>query len=80
MPCQILGGKVRSMREKMISNKEIMSMVQQLRNDPEFKRILEEPESIQAVNSDDVATLTSNPRFMSLLNNSTPREIQSKVK
>jgi hypothetical protein len=80
MPCQILGGKVRSISEKMIGDKEIMSMVQQLRNDPAFKGIPEEPESMQAVNSDDVATLTSNPRFMNLLNNSTPREIQSKVK
>lgn len=74
------GGEVRSLQEKMMSDKEIMSLIQSLQNDPEFQRILEDPEVMMAVNSGDIAALMANARFMKLLNNSTLREIQSKVK
>jgi len=74
------GGEVRSLQEKMMSDKEIMSLIQSLQNDPEFQRILEDPEVMKAVNSGDIAALMANARFMKLLNNSTLREIQSKVK
>lgn len=74
------GGEIRSLQEKMMSDKEIMSMIQSLQNDPEFQKILEDPEVMKAVNSGDVAALMSNAQFMKLLNKPTLREIQSKVK
>jgi Tfp pilus assembly ATPase PilU len=74
------GGEVSSLQEKMMSDKEIMSLIQSLQNDSEFQRILEDPEVMKAVNSGDIAALMANARFMKLFNNSTLREIQSKVK
>jgi hypothetical protein len=74
------GVEIRSLQEKMMSDKEIMSMIQSLQNDPEFQQLLENPEVMKAVNSGDVVALMSNAQFMKLLNNSTLREIQSKVK
>jgi len=73
------GGEVRSLQEKMMSDKEIMILIQSLQNDPEFQRILEDTEVMKAVNSGDIAALMANARLMKLLNNSTLREIQSKV-
>jgi hypothetical protein len=74
------GTEVKSLQDKMMNDKEIMGMIQSLQNDPEFKKILEDPEMMKAVNSGDVAALMANPRFMKLLNNQTVQEIEKKVK
>ncbi|HET6363881.1 MAG: hypothetical protein ACM30F_01730 [Nitrospirota bacterium] len=76
----VSGEEVRSLQEKMMNDKEIMILIQSLQNDPEFQRILEDPDVTKAVNSGDIAALMANARFMKLLNNSTLREIQGKVK
>jgi len=70
----------RGLQEKMMSDKEIMSMIQSLQNDPDFQKILEDPETMKAVQAGDVAALMANPQFMKLLNNSTVKEIEKKVK
>ncbi len=64
----------------MLSDKETMSLIQTLQSDPEFNKILEDPEIMKAVNSGDIAALQANPRFMMLLNNATVKEIVKKVK
>ena len=64
----------------MMSDKEIMSMIQSLQDDPEYQRTLEDPEVMKAANSGDAAAPMSNPQFMKLLNNSTLLEILSKAK
>jgi hypothetical protein len=63
----------------MMSDKDPMSLIQSFQNDPEFQRILEDSGVMKAVNSGDIAARMANARFMMFLNNSTPREIQSKV-
>ncbi len=73
-------GELKSFQEKMLSDKETMSLIQTLQNDPEFNNVLEDPEIVKAVNSGDIAALQTNPRFMELLNNTTVKEIMRKVK
>jgi hypothetical protein len=73
-------GEIKSLEEKMMSDKEIMNLILTLQNDPDFKKLMEDPKIMQAVNAGDVATLTSDARFMKLLNNKTVQEIQKKVK
>ncbi len=74
------GSEVTSLQHKMMSDQEIMGLIQSLQNDPEFKKLLEDPEVMKAVSAGDVAALTANPKFMQLLGNPTVREIQKKVK
>ncbi len=74
------GADIRSLQDKMMSDKEVMSMIQSLQDDAEFKKLLEDPETMKAVQSGDVATLMANPQFMKLLNNPTVKDIQNKVK
>lgn len=69
----------KSLQERMMADEEIMDMIKSLQNDPEFKKILEDPEFQKAVNSGDVNALIANPRFMSLLNNRTVKEITEKT-
>jgi hypothetical protein len=73
-------GEVRSLQEKMMSDKEVMGMIQSLQNDPDFQKLLEDPEVLKAVQAGDIATLLGNPKFMNLLNNPTVKDIQKKVK
>ena len=74
------GAEVRSLQEKMMSDKEVMSMIQSLQDDAEFKKLLEDPETMKAVQTGDVAALMANPQFLKLLNNPTVQDIQKKVK
>ena len=74
------GAELTSIQGKMMSDKEIMGMVQSLQNDPEFLKILEDPEIMKAVNAGDVSKLAADPRFIKLMENPTVREIGKKVK
>jgi len=73
-------GEMKALQGKMMSSAEIMSLIQSLQNDPEFKKVLEDPEIMKAVNAGDVASLTANPKFLKLLDNPTVQEIQKKAK
>jgi hypothetical protein len=63
-----------------MNDQEIMGMIQSLQGDPEFKKVLEDPEVMKAVNAGDVTALMANPQFLKLLNNATVQDIQKKVK
>jgi hypothetical protein len=73
-------GEIKTLQQKMMSDAEIMTLIQSLQNDPDFKKALEDPEIMKAINAGDIAALTANPQFMKLLNNETVREIQKKTK
>jgi hypothetical protein len=77
---QNTGGEAWSLQNKMMNDQEIMGLIQSLQNDPEFKKILEDPDVLNAVNTGDIPALMANPKFTKLLNNSTVQEIQKKVK
>jgi len=74
------GGAIQSLQGRMMSDQEIMGLVQSLQNDPEFKKIMEDPEIMKAVSEGDIPALMANPKFTKLLNNSTVQEIQKKAK
>jgi len=71
--------ETRSLQDKMMSDKDVMAMIQSLKDDPQFTKILEDPEIMNAVNSGDTAALMANPKFLQLLHNPTVRDIQQKV-
>ncbi len=73
-------GGVKDLQQKMMSDKEIMGLIESLQNDPDFKKILEDPEIMKAVQEGNIPALTADPRIMQLLNNPTVREIEKKVK
>lgn len=73
-------GLVRTLQEKMMNDKDVMGKIQALQNDPEFMKILEDPAVMKAVNAGDISTLMANPQFLKLMNNSTVRDIEQKVR
>lgn len=74
-----IGTEVQALQKLMMNDKEIMSVILSLLNDPEFQKILEDPAIIDAVNSGNIDALISNPKFMRLLNNPRFQEIKRKV-
>jgi len=74
------GSEVSSLQNKMMNDQEIMGLIQSLQNDPEFKKLLEDPEVMKAVSDGDIPALMANPKFTKLLNNSTVQDIQKKIK
>ena len=74
-----LSGDTKSLQDKMMGDKDIMAMIESLKDDPQFTKILEDPEIMNAVSSGDTAALMANPKFLQLLHNPTVRDIQQKV-
>jgi len=72
-------GDVQSLQGKMMNDQEVMSMIQSLKDDPQFVKILEDPEIINAISAGDTAALMANPKFLQLMQNPTVRNIQKKV-
>ncbi len=72
-------GDIKPLMDKMMSNDEIMGMIQSLKDDPDFANILQDPEVMSAIQNGDTAALTANPKFMKIMNNSTVQHIQKKV-
>jgi ribosomal protein S1 len=71
---------VKTLQDRMMNDQEVMSRIQSLQNDPEFMKIIEDPEIMKAVNAGDISALMANPRFLRLMNNSTVRDIAQKVR
>lgn len=76
---QAATGDIKSLQDSMLGQADIMGLIQGLQNDPEFQKVLADPEIMKAAQAGDIATLMSNPKFMRLMNNQTVREIQKKL-
>jgi len=71
--------EIKTLQDKMLGSGEIMGMIESLKEDPQFKKALEDPAVLKAVESGDIASLMSNPKFLQLLQNPTVQDIQQKV-
>lgn len=71
--------QVQALQQLMMGDKEIVSMILSLLNDPEVQKILEDPSITKAVNSGDIEALISNPKFMKLLDNPAIKDIGKKT-
>jgi len=71
--------QVRELQQKMLDDEGILMLIMALRDDPEMQSLLQDPAVMAAVNAGDVSVLTSDPRFIKLLDNPIVHEIQRKV-
>ena len=73
------GDQIQQIKQRMMSDKEVVQMILSLQNDPDVQKILQDPEIMKAVNSGDINALLSNPKFMKLLENPTIQDIRERV-
>jgi len=71
--------QVQVLRQLLMGDKEIITMIISLLNDPEVQKVLEDPSIIKAVDSGNIDALISNPKFMRLLSNPTVQDISRKI-
>jgi hypothetical protein len=72
-------GQVKSLEDKMFGDSEIMDSIRALQNDPDFQKILQDPEIMKAVQTGDLAALMKNPDFMKLLNKQAVQDMNKKL-
>ncbi len=72
-------GDTQALQQKMMSDPEIMNMIQSLQNDPDFQQILQDPEIMKAVSSGDINALMANPKFTRILDKKTVHDIGTKL-
>lgn len=72
-------GQVNSLEDKMLSDSEIMDTIHALQNDPDFQKVLQDPEILKALQTGDIAALMRNPQFMKLLNKQAIQDINKKL-
>jgi len=71
--------QIDDLKERMMNDKGIMSVISAMQNDPEMQALLSDPAIMSAIQSGDIATLISNPAFMKFLDNPRVREIEKSL-
>ena len=71
--------QVQLLQQLIMGDQEILHMILSLLNDPDIQGIVEDPSIIEAVNRGDIEALSSNPKFMKLLNNPAIQDITRKM-
>lgn len=72
---QVASDQIQSMQQSIMANEQLMTMIMSLQDDPEVQAILQDPEIMKAVNSNDINALMANPKFTKLLENSNIKAI-----
>jgi hypothetical protein len=71
--------EIESLQKSMMDDKEVMGHVMSLQKDSKMQELLKDPAFMKAINSGDISTLMTNPKFIELLNNPEIKGIQKKV-
>lgn len=71
--------KVDDLKEQMLKDEGVMSLIHEMQNDPEIQALLSDPAMINALQAGDIDTLINNPAFLKLLNKPRVREIEKKM-
>lgn len=71
--------EIKSLRDAMMGDTEVMEMIAGMREDPDFQAVLEDPELMSAIQSGNISLLLSDPRFQRLLEKESVRNIEKRV-
>lgn len=71
--------QVRDLQERILNDRELMSLVLALSAEPEMQELMNDPAVLSAVNNGDFDSLARNPRVMRLLENARVQEIQRRL-
>ena len=71
--------QVEGLKERMMKDEGIMTLIRALQDDPEMQALLSNPAMMSAIQAGDIGTLMNNPSFLKFLNNPRVREIEKRV-
>ena len=70
---------IQGIQKSLLADQDIFEIILSLQDDPKVQEILNDPETMRAVQSGDLQSLMSNPKFMELLNHPKIKAINKKV-
>jgi hypothetical protein len=70
---------VQALQNQMVSNPEIMGLIQSMQNNPEIQKILNDPETMEAIRAGNIGVLLSNPAIQNLMNNPKVNRIREEL-
>jgi hypothetical protein len=70
---------ISTLQQQMLSNQDIMALINSLQNDPQVQAILADPQLMQAISSGDIQTLMNNPKFKEFMNNPAIKQITNQT-
>jgi hypothetical protein len=71
--------QVKVLKDRLAADPDIMSLVTELQGDPAIQEVLKDPQVMNAILSNDVSALTSNPKLKQLLDNPKIKEITRRM-
>lgn len=74
-----VSAQLKAIKKNIVNDQDIMNMIYSLQRDPDFQQIMRDPEIVKALMSGDIESLTSNPKFMKLMDHQTVQEIGNKL-
>jgi hypothetical protein len=79
IPKTDMNSELQAIQKSILGNRDILNIILTLQDDPEFQKILNDPDVMNSVLAGDVQGLMANPRFLKLLNHPKVKEIQGKM-
>jgi hypothetical protein len=73
------GSDIQDVQKSLLADQDIFKIILSLQDDPKVQEILNDPETMKAVQSGDLQSLMSTPKFMELLNHPKIKAINKKV-
>ena len=70
---------VGDLKERMMKDEGIMSLISAMQNDQELQVLLQDPAIVRAVQTGDISALQNNPDFLKILNNTRVKEIENRL-
>lgn len=70
---------ISTLQRQMLSNQDIMTLINSLQNDPEVQAILDDPELMRAISSGDLQALMNNPKLKQLMDNPKIKQITNQT-
>jgi hypothetical protein len=77
---QAFQAKIASTQAALLNDPEGMQAAMAMASDPDFKKLLEDPEAVAALKSGDMATLMKKPQFQAIMDNPRMQGLADKMK
>ena len=78
-PDSIAGRQIQSLQRRMAADSDLMDTVSELQSDPEFQKMLDDPDIAAAVQSGNYDALLSNPKISGLASHPKVQELTRKL-
>jgi len=78
-PADVAERQVQSLQQQMVGQPDLMEAVTELESDPDFQKVLDDPDIIDALQAGNYGALLTNPKVSGLTSNPKVQELTNKL-